>query len=177
DRLNDLEKHAEDPEKITRTRKLEGKDPSQPELLKKTEELELRLAEKEEQLLEKDFLYEQVSKLSDRIRIKAENGKEDTLTCAKKINKMKNKIKDTTRKMMSQIAELSMQQANCIKLQQEVRDKEKFVETCHARMEQGLPPSGEIKQEWKRLVREERIRQLEREEKTRIQEEEEQHFL
>ncbi|XP_040199404.1 coiled-coil domain-containing protein 146 [Rana temporaria] len=177
DRLNDLEKQAQDPEKASRIRLLEGKDPSQQELLKRTEELELRLAEKEEQLLERDFLYEQVSKLSDRIRIKAANGKEDTLTCAKKMSEQKNRIKDTTRKMMSQIAELSMQQANCIKLQQEIRDKETFVETCYARMEQGLPPSEEIKQEWKRLVREERRRQLEKEEKTRIQEEEEQHFL
>lgn len=84
------------------------------------------------------------------------------------MSELKNRIKDTTRKMMSQIAELSMQQANCIKLQQEIRDKETFVETCYARMEQGLPPSEEIKQEWKRLVREERRRQLEKEEKTRV---------
>lgn len=177
DRLNDLETQAEDPEKTSRIRILEGKDPSQQELLKKTEELELRLAEKEEYLLEKDFLYEQVSKLAERIRIKAENGKEDTLVCAKKMNELQNKIKDTTRKMMSRIAELSMQQANCMKLQQEVRDKDNFVETCYARMEQGLPPSEETEQEWKRLVREERRRQLERLEKTRIQEEEEQQHV
>ncbi|KAM5173074.1 coiled-coil domain-containing protein 146 [Mantella aurantiaca] len=177
DRLNDLEKQAEDPEKTTRIRMLEGKDLSQQELLKRTEELELRLIEKEENLMEKDFLYEQISKLSDRIRIKAENGKEDTLTCAKKMNELQNKIKDTTRKMMSRIAELSMQQANCIKLQQEMRDKEKFVDTCYARLEQGLPPSEETEQEWKRLVREERRRQLEREERARIQEEEEQNLL
>ncbi|XP_072257827.1 coiled-coil domain-containing protein 146 [Pyxicephalus adspersus] len=177
DRLNDLEKQVEDPEKTSRIRILEGKDPSQQELIKKTEELELRLAEKEEQLLEKDFLYEQVSKLSDRIRIKTENGKEDTLAGAKKMNELQNKIKDTTRKMMSRIAELSMQQANCIKLQQEVRDKEKFVETCYARMEQGMPPSDETEQEWRRLVREERRCQLERQLKAKIQQEEEQHLL
>ncbi|XP_018415938.1 PREDICTED: coiled-coil domain-containing protein 146 [Nanorana parkeri] len=177
DRLNDLETQAEDPEKTSRIRIVEGKDLSQQELLKKTEVLELHLAEKEEHLLEKDFLYEQVSKLAERIRIKAENGKEDTLACAKKRNELQNKIKDTTRKMMSRIAELSMQQANCIKLQQEVRDKDKFVETCYARMEQGLPPSEETEQEWKRLVRDERRHQLERLEKTKVREEEQQHAL
>lgn len=56
-----------------------------------------------------------------------------------------------------------MQQANYIKLQQEARDKEKFVHMCYTRMEQGLPPSEETEQEWKRLVREERRRRLEKE--------------
>ncbi|KAM9312848.1 coiled-coil domain-containing protein 146 [Gastrophryne carolinensis] len=174
DRLGELENHVEDPEKANRKRILEGKDPSQQELIKKVEELELRLAEKEEHLLERDILYEQVSKLSERIRLKAENGKEDTLILAKTMNNLKKKIKDTTRKMMSRIAELSMEQANCIKLQHEVKEKEKFVETCYTRMEQGLPPSEETEQDWKRLLREERRQQLEREEKHKIEEEEKQ---
>ncbi|XP_068132313.1 coiled-coil domain-containing protein 146 [Hyperolius riggenbachi] len=177
DRLNELEKQAEDPEKASRIHIVEGTDPSQEELIKRTEELELRLADKEERLLEKDFLYEQVSKLSERIRIKAESGKEDTLNLAKKMNEVQKRIKNTTRKLMSRIAELSMQQANCMKMQQEVRDKENFVETCYARMEQGLPPSAETEQEWKRLVREERRRQLEREEKARMEEEEEHNMV
>ncbi|XP_040268936.1 coiled-coil domain-containing protein 146 isoform X2 [Bufo bufo] len=177
DRVAELEELAQSPEKESRTRILDGKDPSLQDLIKKMEELELHLAEKEEHLLEKDFLYEQVSKLSERIRIKAENGKEDTLVLAKKMNDLQKKIKDTTRKMMSCIAELSMQQASYIKLQQETRDKEKFVQRCYTRMEQGLPPSEEMEQEWNRVLREEHRRRIEKEEKARAEEEEEHHIL
>ncbi|XP_069834159.1 coiled-coil domain-containing protein 146 [Dendropsophus ebraccatus] len=177
DKVAELEDLAQSPDKESRIRILDGKDPSLQDLMKKMEEIELHLAEKEEQLLEKDFLYEQVSRLSERVRIKAENGKEDTLVLAKKMNELQKKIKDTTRKMMSCIAELSMQQASYIKLQQEVRDKDKFMQRCYTRMEQGLAPSEETEQEWKRLLREERRRRFEKEEKTRVEEEEEHHLL
>ncbi|KAM4748551.1 coiled-coil domain-containing protein 146 [Rhinophrynus dorsalis] len=177
DKIIELEKQTEDPEKENRSHLLDGKDPSLQELLEKIEKLELHLAEKEERLLEKEFLYEQVSRLSERLRSKVENGKQDKLMLAKKLNEVQKKIKDTTRKIMSLIAELSMQQANSIKLQQELRDKEKFVETCYTRMEQGLPPSEEMENEWKRLVREKHRHLMDKEEKARIAEEEEQRLM
>lgn len=86
ERLEDLEQDLEDPTNDERIRLLGGLDP-QPEILaKKIEELELRLAEKEEKLLEKDLIYEEVSRLADRTKTKAETGKEDTLELAKKVN-------------------------------------------------------------------------------------------
>ena len=48
-------------------------------------QLETRLAEKEEQLLEKDLIFEQVQRLVERIRNKAQAGKDDTLTLAKRV--------------------------------------------------------------------------------------------
>lgn len=177
DRADELEQLAQSPDKESRIRILDGNDPSLQDLMKRMEKLELRLSEKEEHLLEKDFLYEQVSRLSERIRIKTENGKEDTLVLAKKMNELQKNIKDTTRKMMSCIAELSMQQANYIKLQQEARDKEKFVQMCYTKVEQGLPPSEETEQEWRRLLREESRRRLEKEKARAEEEEEEQHIL
>ncbi|XP_030072255.1 coiled-coil domain-containing protein 146 [Microcaecilia unicolor] len=177
DKVHELELKMEDPNAENRIRQLEGNDPSQADLIKKIEELELRLAEKEEKLLEKDLLFEQVLRLSDRLQIKAENGKYDTLTLANKMSDLQRKIKDTTRKMMALIAELSMKQAKTIKLQQEVRDKEQFVETCYARLEQGLPPSEETEQEWMRLLRNQRRHQADLEEKARNADEEKQHML
>lgn len=47
--------------------------------------MELRLAEKEEKLLEKDLIFEEVNRLSERTEKKAETGKEDTLSLAKKV--------------------------------------------------------------------------------------------
>ena len=51
----------------------------------KLEELETRLAEKEEQHLEKDLIFEQVTRLAERVRCKADLGKDDTLDLAKKV--------------------------------------------------------------------------------------------
>lgn len=77
-------------------------------------QLEKRLAFKEENLLEKDLIYEQESRLIGRIKHKSEHGKENTLTLAKKVNDVQCKIKETTRKMMAMISELSMNQVKVI---------------------------------------------------------------
>lgn len=45
----------------------------------------MKLAQKEEKLLEKDFIYEQVTRLTEKISAKVENGKGDTLVLAKKV--------------------------------------------------------------------------------------------
>ncbi|XP_028667475.2 coiled-coil domain-containing protein 146 [Erpetoichthys calabaricus] len=177
DRTLELEKTLEDPTKESRTRILEGKDMSPSELTKKIEELEMRLAEKEEKLLEKDLIYEQITKLSQRIRLKAENGKEDTLFLAKKMNGLQNKIKETTRKMMAVVSELSMHQAKAIKMQQEVKEKEEFLETCNQRLEQGLPPSQEMEMEWLKILRDEQRHSKDNQEKDKIMEEESWHHL
>lgn len=46
----------------------------------------MQLVDKEAKLLEMELVYEQVTRLSQRIQIKAENGKEDTLHLAKKVS-------------------------------------------------------------------------------------------
>ena len=85
ERLAMLEKRLEDPSDETRVRLLGGADPEPEVLAKKIEELELRLAEKEEKLLEKDLIFEEVTRLADRTKKKSETGKEDTLELAKKV--------------------------------------------------------------------------------------------
>lgn len=50
-------------------------------------QLEVELVQKEEKLLEADFLYEHVSRLTDRIRATAESGKQDTLLLAKRVRR------------------------------------------------------------------------------------------
>ena len=49
-------------------------------------QLEVRLAEKEESLLEKDLIFEQVTRLSNRVKNKADSGKTDTLNLAKDVS-------------------------------------------------------------------------------------------
>ena len=48
--------------------------------------MEIRLAEKEEGLLEKDLIFEQDCRLCERVRTRVEAGKDDTLMLAKKVS-------------------------------------------------------------------------------------------
>ncbi|XP_004323621.4 coiled-coil domain-containing protein 146 [Tursiops truncatus] len=167
DRIKDLEKQFINPEGENRTRFLPGKDMTKEEMIKKMDALELRLAKKEEKLLEKDFIYEQVSRLTDRLCSKTQACKQDTLLLAKKMNGYQKKIKDATEKMMALVAELSMKQAMTIELQKEVKEKEDFILTCTSRMEKGLPLNKEIEREWLKVLRDEEMYALAIAEKSR----------
>nr|XP_020042831.1 coiled-coil domain-containing protein 146 [Castor canadensis] len=156
DRVKDLEKQFINPEG-SRARLLPGKDLTEEEMIKKLDELDMQLARKEEKLLEKDFIYEQVSRLTDRLSSKTEACKQDTLILAKKMNGYQKRIKNATEKMMAVVAELSMKQALTIELQKEVREKEEFIFSCHSRMEKGLPLNKEIESEWLKVLRDEEM--------------------
>lgn len=55
--------------------------------------------------------------------------------------------------MMALVSELSMNQAQAMKLQQEVKEKEAELEQCYIRMEKGDAPSQEIELEWEKMMR------------------------
>ncbi|NWX99837.1 CC146 protein, partial [Nothoprocta ornata] len=152
-----LEQIFADPENETRRRILGGEDPSAPELVEKIKKLELELLRKEEKLLETDFVYEQVCRLTERARGRVHDGERDTLLLAKRTNELQKKIKNKTQQMMALVAELSMKQALTIKLQQEVRDREQFLLTISSRMEQGLPLPQDTEREWLKVLRNERM--------------------
>ncbi|NWR77029.1 CC146 protein, partial [Centropus unirufus] len=146
-----------DPTSETRKRDLGGEVPSPPELLKRIEQMEVELVQKEEKLKETDFLCEHVSRLTARIHAMAEDGKQDKLLLAQRTNHLQKKIKDRTQKMMALVAELSMTKALVIKLQQEMRDKEQFLMTVSSRIDQGLPPPKETENEWLKALRNEKM--------------------
>lgn len=157
DRIKDLEKRFVDPDSKGRVRFILGKDLTEKEMVKKLDMLELQLAKKEEKLLEKDFIYEQVSQLTNKLRGKTQACKEDTLLLAKKMNGYQKRIKDATEKMMALIAELSMKQALTIALQKEMREKEQFIFSCSSRIEKGLPLNREIEKDWLKVLRDEEM--------------------
>ncbi|XP_064633168.1 coiled-coil domain-containing protein 146-like [Lineus longissimus] len=177
DLMLELEKQLENPNDTERVRNLKGKDPEPAEMQKKIEELEVRLAEKEEQLLEKDLIFEQVTRLADRVKKKSDSGKDDTLSLAKKVNELQARIKDVTRKMMSYVSELSMKQAEALRQQQEVKEKEADIEQAYIRMEKGEPPSEEIELDWFKMLQREERRAREMEQMRMTEEEEEQYLI
>jgi methyltransferase-like protein len=85
-----------------------------------------------------------------------------------KVNEYQAKIKDTTRKMMAMVSELSMNQANAMKLQQTVKGQEQQLERAYLRMERGEAPTEDAEREWFRIIREEQQRQLEKEETQQV---------
>ena len=127
-----LSAELEAPSNSKRWRKLEGKDPEPEDLAAKLQVLEERVADKKEQLLEKDLVLEEVSNLANRLRTQALEGREDTLELAKRVNDFQSRIKSTTRRMMATVSELSMYQATAMKLTQENTFKDEQRATCYA---------------------------------------------
>ncbi|NWR97962.1 CC146 protein, partial [Motacilla alba] len=139
DKIKKLEENYGDATNESRKQEMGGKDPSPPELLKRIEKIEAELEQKEQRLLKIDFLCENVSDLTDRMRAVVESSKQDMLLFARRSNELQRKINHKTQEIRALFAELSMKQALAIKLQQEIRDKEQFVMTASLMISQGLP--------------------------------------
>ncbi|XP_072311010.1 coiled-coil domain-containing protein 146 [Eucyclogobius newberryi] len=154
-------------------KELKGKDPSAAELLKKIEQQEVRLAERERQFLEKELLVDQVSRLITPLRERTDNCREDRLTLAKKSNEMRSNIIDISHKLMATSAQLAMRQALVLSLQQEIKDKELQMDRCQRRLEQDLPPCPEMEEEWRRMLRDKKRRRRDREAGERLAQEDE----
>ncbi|XP_064512474.1 coiled-coil domain-containing protein 146 isoform X7 [Pseudopipra pipra] len=152
EKIKQLEKIFDDATNESRRHEMGGKDPSAPELLKKIEQLEAELLQKEQKLMQKEFLCESLSEMTDRIRAEAENRKQDMLLFARRISELQRKIKDKTKERRALIAELTMRQSLVVQLQQEMREKEQFVMTASWRISQGLPPPKETEKEWLKIL-------------------------
>uniref|UniRef100_A0A7S3D2I3 Coiled-coil domain-containing protein 146 n=2 Tax=Palpitomonas bilix TaxID=652834 RepID=A0A7S3D2I3_9EUKA len=154
DLASNLSQALEDPSNEKRWRKLGGKDPDSEECGAKIRELDARLDDKKEQLLEKELILEEVTALSDRLRLQAAEGRMDTLELAKKVNDFQAKIKTVTRKMMATVSELSMYQALAMKLQQEKHEGELILEDARWRLDNDQPPTDDAEKEWFRMENE-----------------------
>jgi len=115
--------------------------------------LSLSLNDKKEQLLEKELVLDEVSSLSDKLRMQAAETRGSTLDLAKKVNEIRSKIRAVTRKMMASVSELSMYQASAMKLEQDKAEKERLLGEARARAEQGQPPTDDAEHEWFRMER------------------------
>ncbi|CAL8338156.1 unnamed protein product [Arctogadus glacialis] len=136
-----------------------------PELIEKARHLEDRIMKCEEQLMEKELLLDQVTRLSQPIRDQLENGQQERLQMAKKLNSLRSQSTGTNQRLMAVAAELSMRQAQALALEQEVRERKEQVEECERRLAQGVSPGLEVEEEWRRLLRDRRRRQKEAQER------------
>ena len=165
-----LAEELENPENKDRLKELGGEDPDQEALLAKCQVLEERLNSKKENLLEKELILDEITNLSEKLRKQAIDGRQTTLELSEKVNSFQARLKDITRKMMATISELSMFQANVIKLQHEREELESNLEDAKKRIDENLPPRPETEIEYLKMLRdkkryeEERSFRLQREE-------------
>eukprot|EP00903_Cladosiphon_okamuranus_P014759 g13676.t1 len=136
-----LSRDLEDPANLIRWRALGGEDLSTEQLETSIVLLEDRLSDKKEGLLEKELVLEEVVSLTKKLRKQASDGRQETLQLSKKVNEFQGRIRDTTRRMMATVSELSMHQATALKLQQEKMSRERELQEATWRAEHGEPPT------------------------------------
>ncbi|XP_054655958.1 coiled-coil domain-containing protein 146 [Dunckerocampus dactyliophorus] len=158
-------------------KELKGSDPSSSDLVRKVEKLEANLAERERQLLEKELLVDQVTRLLKPLQEQNDNCQQDRLSLAKKLNELRTRIIDASRRLMATSAELSMKQAATLCLQREIKEKQLQMDRSHRRLEQGLPPCPEMEEEWRRMLQDKKRRQRDKEERERMADEGEWNLL
>lgn len=115
--------------------------------------LSSRLTTQKEHLLEKELILEEVTSLTDKLRLQAAEGHEITLALAKKMNELQYRVKKVTRKMMAVVSELSMYQATALKLENEKKELQNKVQTGEQLMKEGEAPFIEAQMEWDRIIR------------------------
>jgi hypothetical protein len=152
-RTDELSLELENPKSVMRKwRGLGGEDLDLQTLRMKTQDLEERLNDKKEGLLEKELILEEVSALSDKLRQQAVDGRQGTMELSQKVNVFQSRIKDVTRKMMSTVSELSMYQATAHKLQFERDSSCERMMTARDQMGQGLPPTDTAYAEFTKMI-------------------------
>merc|ERR1719330_234844 len=93
-RTDDLSRELENPKSSLRKwRKLGGEDLDPQTLRTKIHDLEERLNDKKEALLEKELILEEVTALSDKLRTQASDGRQDTIKLSQKVNVFQSRIK------------------------------------------------------------------------------------
>lgn len=138
-----------------RARELGGADLNIVELKEKLESIQLRLANIEEVALEKELLFQHVSRLVQKQEASSDRGKMPALELARQINAAQSQLKARTRTTMARVAELSIVKTKLIDSERDRVRLTELLEDSIIRMERGLPPNEAAELEWLRYCRKE----------------------
>lgn len=170
----DLSRELENPKSSLRKwRRLGGEDLDQETLRVKILDLQERLNDKKEALLEKELILEEVTALSEKLRSQALDGRQGTMDLSQKVNTFQSRIKDVTRKMMATVSELSMHQATAHKLQNERDAACERAILARENLQNGEAPSLEADAEFQKMLQVEHQRELDRQASIQRKQEEE----
>ena len=152
-KVDALSNQLEDPQNLERWRPLDGEDPDLEQLVAKIKVLDDRLDMKREQLLEKELVLEEVTSLTERLRGQASSKRDVAKSMADQLNELQARIRDTTKKMLASVSELSMYQATALRLQQEKMRRESVLDEMNWKLEHGECPSEDAAKDWHRAER------------------------
>eukprot|EP00041_Stephanoeca_diplocostata_P027463 m.755373 g.755373 ORF g.755373 m.755373 type:complete len:982 (-) comp23180_c0_seq1:276-3221(-) len=130
-----------------------SKDLSDTDMEDRTRTLAHRMAKQETRAAEISLVLDETIRLVERVRAEVHTGKEEKSRVNKLVADSKTKIKETTRKMMALVSEVSMYQGKCIKQQQEVHEKRLDIEQGLERLNRGEAPSEQVSKEWEQQER------------------------
>ena len=116
-------------------------------------QLEERLNEKKDQLLEKHLVLEELVGLAERLRFQAVQGRSQSMHMATSMSEQQQELRTITHRMMATVSELSMYKATCLKLEGDQGELEALLQEARERLAQGLAPTAEAEREWFRLIR------------------------
>ncbi len=137
---------------------LPGDDPDSEQLQLRVKELEDRLNGARKDLLERDLVLEELTGLAARLSDELHGAAPDAATTAaaalaKQSNDLQARVRESTRKLMALVSEMSMYQATAIKLSAEAEAGEAAVAAGQRNLAAGLPPSLAAEQRWSLLER------------------------
>lgn len=173
-RTDDLSRELENPNSLLRKWQPLSGEKADPGVLRlRIENLEERLNDKKERLLEKELILEEVSALSEKLRQQAASGRQDTMELSQKVNVFQARIKDVTRKMMATVSELSMYQSQAHKLKQDRDDVVEKAMTARERLQRDEAPTDTADAEFERMLQMERQKELDRQAAAQAKQEDE----
>ncbi|KAI9141613.1 hypothetical protein BKA69DRAFT_1073074 [Paraphysoderma sedebokerense] len=155
-KVEELGAKTESPIEPDRIRMLEGADPTQTEMIEKLKHLEERLALKEEKLLEKSLILEEVTNLTERLQKQAIDNRLENTELMTKLNELTRKINSVNKSMLAKLSELSMNQALSLALQKDQTTKEHLLHSARERLAHNQLPIEEFEQEF---IKFEKLRQ------------------
>lgn len=127
---------------------LSGDDPDIEQLQLRINELDERLNLNRQELFERELVLEELKGLNDKLTIELHGNQAQTETqntaaaaLAKQSNDLQSKIRESTRKLMALVSEMSMYQATAIKYAAEIQTAEAALINGQKQLEAGLPPS------------------------------------
>uniref|UniRef100_A0A667Y3J7 Coiled-coil domain containing 146 n=1 Tax=Myripristis murdjan TaxID=586833 RepID=A0A667Y3J7_9TELE len=145
---------------------IQGLEPSNVELLDKIEQLEIKVAQCERQVLEQYHRLDQMNRLIQPIQ--EENDKWERLEQAKKLNKLQSDINKNDCHIKAALAQINILKADNLSLEKDIEEKKQQVELHKERLQQGLPPCPEMEEERRKVLRNKERRQRDKQERERV---------
>jgi hypothetical protein len=141
----------ETPRNQARWRELGGHDPTTDECKAKHVVLEERLNRKKTEHLEQELALDEITALTAQLSKSANEGREDALQLAQYANALQARIRESARKLMAVMSELSMYQGTALRLEQERAASDSQLVNAEERLGAGLAPTAEAEDQFRRM--------------------------